>query len=240
MLEKIKQYRLGVAILALVLIALGLIINKLIAPTLAANLVQGSGRMDGDLINLNAKYAGRITTLNIQEGQKIALNQTVAVLSSEEYEAQKTQIEAQIGARVQELNAKVTELEIASKTIPETLSKAKDNLSIKQHQRAELDKNIASQTSILAQDKHDFERMKNLFEQNLIEKRQVETAALKFQTSGDLLAGLHQKREQLSLAINVANSELIEATAHQKTLQAMQQGIEALKSSLKALEASKT
>jgi len=240
MLEKIKQYRLGVAILALVLIASGLIIHKLSAPKLAENLVQGSGRMDGDLINLNAKYAGRIAILNVHEGQKIALNQTIAVLSSEEYEAQKAQIEAQIEARTQELNAKVTELEIASKTIPETLSKAKDNLAIKHHQREELDKNIASQTSILAQDKRDLERMKNLFEQNLIEKRQVETATLKHQTSQDLLAGLHQKREQLSLAMNVANSDLIDATAHQKTLHVMSQGLDALRSSLKALEASKT
>lgn len=240
MLEKIKQYRLGVAILVLVLIASGLIIHKLIAPKLAANLVQGSGRMDGDLINLNAKYAGRIATLNIQEGQHVELGQNIAVLASEEYEAQKAQIEAQMSARTQELNAKETELEIASKTIPETLSKAKDNLAIKHHQREELDKNIASQTSILAQDKRDLERMKNLFEQNLIEKRQVETATLKHQTSNDLLAGLHQKREQLSLAINVANSDLIDATAHQKTLHVMSQGLEALRSSLKALEASKT
>ena len=240
MLEKIKQYRLGVAILVLVLIASGLIVNKLIAPKLAENLVQGSGRMDGDLVNLNAKYAGRIATLSIQEGQRVEIGQSIAVLASHEYEAQKAQIEAQINARAQELSAKETELDIATKTIPETLSKAKANVSIKQHQRDELDKNIASQTSVLAQDKRDLERMKNLFAQNLIEKRQVETSALKHQTSGDFLSSLHQKREQLSLAINVANSELIEATAHQKTLQAMSQGVEAIKSSLKALEASKT
>ncbi|WP_084218451.1 HlyD family secretion protein [Sulfurospirillum arsenophilum] len=240
MLEKIKQYRLGVAILALVLIASGLIVNKLIAPKLAENLVQGSGRMDGDLVNLNAKYAGRIAALNIHEGQHVSVGQSIAVLASPEYEAQKAQIEAQINARAQELSAKETELEIASKTIPETLSKAKANFSIKQHQRDELDKNIASQTSVLAQDKRDLERMKNLYDQNLIEKRQVETAALKHQTSGNFLSSLHQKREQLSLAINVANSELIEATAHQKTLHVMSQGLEALRSSLKALEASKT
>lgn len=240
MLEKIKQYRLGVAILALVLMASGLIVNKLIAPKLAENLVQGSGRMDGDLVNLNAKYAGRIAALNIHEGQHVSVGQSIAVLASPEYEAQKAQIEAQISARAQELSAKETELEIATKTIPETLSKAKANVSIKQHQREELDKNIASQTSVLAQDKRDLERMKNLYEQNLIEKRQVEVAALKQQTSGDFLSSLHQKREQLSLAINVANSELIEATAHQKTLHVMSQGLEALRSSLKALEASKT
>ena len=92
MLEQIKQYRLGVAILALVVIALGLIVNKLSAPTLAANLVQGSGRMDGDLINLNAKYAGRIASLNIEEGQRVSVGQGIAVLSSDEYEAQKLQV----------------------------------------------------------------------------------------------------------------------------------------------------
>ena len=240
MLEKIKQYRLGVAILALVLIASGLIVNKLSAPKLAENLVQGSGRMDGDLVNLNAKYAGRIATLNIHEGEHVSIGQSIAVLASPEYEAQKEQIQAQINARAQERSAKETELEIAQKSIPESLAKAKANLSIKQYQREELGKNIASQTSVLAQDKRDLERTKNLYEQNLIEKRQVEVAALKHQTSGDFLSSLHQKREQLSLAINVANSELIEATAHQKTLQAMSQGVEAIKSSLKALEASKT
>lgn len=240
MLEKIKQYRLGFAILALVIVASVLIINKLSAPKLASNLVQGSGRMDGDLINLNAKYAGRISELSIQEGEKVIIGQKIATLSSHEYEAQKAQIEAQISARAQELSAKETELEIASQTIPETLSKAKANLAIKKHQREELDKNIASQTSILAQDKRDLERMKNLFEQNLIEKRQVETATLKHQTSNDLLAGLHQKREQLTLAISVSESELIEAMAHQKTLQSLTKGIEAIKASLKALEASKT
>lgn len=240
MLEKIKQYRLGFAILALVIVASVLIINKLSAPKLASNLVQGSGRMDGDLINLNAKYAGRISELSIQEGEKVIIGQKIATLSSHEYEAQKAQIEAQISARAQELSAKETELEIASQTIPETLSKAKANLAIKKHQREELDKNIASQTSILAQDKRDLERMKNLFEQNLIEKRQVETATLKHQTSNDLLAGLHQKREQLTLAIGVSESELIEAMAHQKTLQSLTKGIEAIKASLKALEASKT
>lgn len=240
MLEKIKQYRLGFAILALVIVASVLIINKLSAPKLASNLVQGSGRMDGDLINLNAKYAGRISELSIQEGEKVIIGQKIATLSSHEYEAQKAQIEAQISARAQELSAKETELEIASQTIPETLSKAKANLAIKKHQREELDKNIASQTSILAQDKRDLERMKNLFEQNLIEKRQVETATLKHQTSNDLLAGLHQKREQLTLAIGVSESELVEAMAHQKTLQSLTKGIEAIKASLKALEASKT
>ena len=239
MVEKLKQYRLGLVILALVLTASVLIINKLNAPKLASNLVQGSGRMDGDLINLNAKYAGRIGVLAVEEGARVKEGESIATLTSHEYMAQKEQIEAQISAKKQELSAKEMELSIASKTIPEALIKAQANHSIKKSQREELGKSIASQKSVVEQDKRDLERMKNLYAQNLIEKRQVEVASLKHQTSSDFLAGLHQKREQLNLGIAVAKSDQIEANAHQQTLNVMQKGIEALESSLKAMEASK-
>lgn len=239
MLEKIKQFRLGLLIVVLLVIATTLIVNKLNTPTLASNLVQGSGRMDGDLINLNAKYTGRISTLTIEEGQRVHVGESIAILASHEYSAQKEQIEAQIAARKQELSAQAMELEIAQKIIPETLIKAKANLSITQYQREELDKSIASQQSVVAQDKRDLDRMQNLYQQNLIEKRQVETATLKHQTSSDFLAGLHQKRKQLSLSITVAQSNQIEAVASQQKINVMQKGMEALTSSLHALEASK-
>lgn len=240
MFEKMKQYRLGLAILALVLMAGGLILNKLATQKLASNLVQGSGRMDGDLINLNVKYAGRISQIMIQEGQKIAKGDVIALLKSDEYDAQKAQIEAQIMARLNELQAKELELEIAHKTIPETLSKATSNLSIKEHQKKELASSIASQKSVVEQDKRDSERMQNLYDQHLIEKRQVELASLKLKTSNDALSALMQKEAQIHLAIHVAKSEVIEAREHQKNIQILTKGVEALRATLKALEASKT
>ncbi len=239
MLEKIKQSKLGLFILVLVLAAGWFIYTKLNAPQLASNLVQGSGRMDGDLINLNAKYAGRIATLPIQDGQGIKKGELIAKLESKEYEAQIEQINAQINAKNQELKAKEIEIEISQKQIPESLKKAEANLRIKSHQRDELDKNIAAQTNNVTQDIRDFERYKNLYEQNLIEKRQVELSELKYKTSNEQLLALKQKREQMNNAISVANSETVEAKAHQMTLSAMQQGIEAIKSSIVALEASK-
>lgn len=239
MIEKVKKYGLGVAILCLVIISGVLIYQKLHVERLADNLVQGSGRIDGDLINLNAKYAGRIEALSVHEGQDVAINETIATLFSHEYLAQKEQIEAQLRGKQQELNAKITEFEIAKKTIPEILAKAKANIAIKQHQREELDKSIASQKSVVAQDKRDLERMTNLYNTQLIEKRLLETATLKRDTSNDFLAGMIQKREQLTLGIEIANSDQIEASANQEKISALQSGIEALGSSLQALEASK-
>lgn len=167
MLEKIKQYRLGFMILLLILIATAFIVNKLLSPTLASNLIQGSGRMDGDLINLNVKYAGRIESLSIEEGQTIALGDKIATLASAEYQAQKAQIEAQIDAKKQELSAKTLEYEMAQKTVPQALIKANANLSITQQQQDELSRSIASQQSVSKQDQHDYERMQNLFNQHL-------------------------------------------------------------------------
>ncbi len=240
MLEKIKQYRLGLMILILILIATAFIVNKLSTPTLASNLVQGSGRMDGDLINLNAKYAGRIESLSIEEGQSIALGDKIATLASAEYQAQKAQIEAQIDAKKQELSAKTFEYEIAQKTVPQSLIKAKANLSITEQQQEELSRSIASQQSVAKQDQHDYERMQNLYNQHLIEKRQVEMAALKSQTSQDALAALLHKKEQLAQANTIARSNVKDATSNQDTLLVMKKGIEALASALQALEASKT
>lgn len=240
MLEKIKQYRLGLMILILILIATAFIVNKLSTPTLASNLVQGSGRMDGDLINLNAKYAGRIESLSIEEGQSIALGDKIAMLASAEYQAQKAQIEAQIDAKKQELSAKTFEYEIAQKTVPQSLIKAKANLSITEQQQEELSRSIASQQSVAKQDQHDYERMQNLYNQHLIEKRQVEMAALKSQTSQDALAALLHKKEQLAQANTIARSNVKDATSNQDTLLVMKKGIEALASALQALEASKT
>jgi len=240
MLEYIKQYRLGFVILALILIAIAFIVNKLLTPTLAPNLIQGSGRMDGDLINLNAKYAGRIESLPIVEGQKIALGDKIATLASAEYQAQKAQIKAKIKAKKQELSAKTFEYEMAQKTVPQSLIKANANLSISEQQQDELSRSIASQQSVTKQDQHDYERMQSLFNQHLIEKRQVEMASLKAQTSHDTLAALLHKKEQLVQARTIAQSNVKDAISTQDALLIMKKGIESLASSLQALEASQT
>ncbi|PMP88803.1 MAG: secretion protein HlyD, partial [Desulfurella sp.] len=43
---------------------------------LPENLVAATGKIDGDLINLNAKYPGRIKAIFVSDGQPIKKNQT--------------------------------------------------------------------------------------------------------------------------------------------------------------------
>ncbi|HZF70186.1 HlyD family secretion protein [Sulfuricurvum sp.] len=240
MLQIAKKYWLGVAAAVLFGIAAVLIYLKLHTKELPENLVQGSGRIDGDLINMNAKYPGRIAKMDIYEGEAIQKGAVIAIIDSAEQKAQKAQIDAQIEALIQQLAAREIELSIAEKSLPESLVKAKANSSIKKSQQDELDAMINTQKSVVSQDQRDSERLNNLFSNRLIEKHQLEMVMLKLQGDKDQLSSLMDKREQLSKAIDISQSDQVEASAAQQKIAALREGIKASESGIKALKASQT
>ena len=237
MLQIAKKYWLVAAIAALFSIATVLIYLKLHTKELPDNLVQGSGRIDGDLINMNAKYPGRIAKMDISEGETVLKGSIIAIIDSEEQKAQKAQIDAQIDVQTQQLAAREIEFSIAQKSIPESLVKAKANRSIKNAQRDELDKMINTQKNVVAQDQQDSERLNNLFSSRLIEKHQLEMVILKLQSDKDQLSSLMDKREQLNRAIDITQSDQVEASAAQQKIAALREEIKASKSGIKALKA---
>ena len=116
----------GIMLAVLVSIA-GMMIWRTLHPkTLPENLVEGTGRIDGDLTNLNTKYPGRVKKIFVEDGMVVKKGMVVAVLGSKEQEAQKAQIEAQIQAQKEMLEAKKSEARIADETIPLALKKAKE------------------------------------------------------------------------------------------------------------------
>ncbi|MDY6822068.1 MAG: efflux RND transporter periplasmic adaptor subunit [Deferribacterota bacterium] len=56
-------------------------------PEIPKNLVVGTGRIDGDLIFLNAKYAGRVEFITVNDGDRIKKGEIVAKLKSDEFMA---------------------------------------------------------------------------------------------------------------------------------------------------------
>lgn len=240
MLQIAKKYWLGVAAAVLFSIAAVLIYLKLHTKELPENLVQGSGRIDGDLINMNAKYPGRIAKMDIYEGEAIQKGAVIAIIDSAEQKAQKAQIDAQVEAQTQQLAAREIELSIAEKSLPESLVKAKANSSIKKSQLDELDAMINTQKSVVSQDQRDSDRLNNLFSNRLIEKHQLEMVMLKLQSDKNQLSSLRDKREQLSKAIDISQSDQVEASAAQQKIAALREGIKASKSGIKALKASQT
>lgn len=233
-----QKYWLGAAVAALFCVAAVLIYMKLHTKELPDNLVQGTGRIDGDLINVNAKYPGRIASIKISEGEALKKNSLIAIIESAEQKAQKEQIDAQIEAQTQQLAARKIELLMAQKTLPESLVKAKANSVITNAQRDELDQMIDAEKNIVSQDERDVGRMQNLYDNRLIEKHQLEMATLKFQSSRDQLSSLMHKRLQLDQVIGISLSDQVEASAAQQKIAALREGIKASESGIKALKAS--
>lgn len=238
MIEIAKKYWLGVGVAVLFAMAAVSIYLKLHTKVLPDNLVQGSGRIDGDLINVNVKYPGRIAKVEVSEGDPIAKGSVIALIDGAEQKAQKAQIDAQIEAQKQQLDAQKIELTIALKSIPQSLVKAKANSSIKKSQLDELDKMINAQKSLVDQDSRDNERLKNLFNDRLIEKHRLEISVLKLQSDQDQLSSLMDKREQLKRAIEITQSDQIEASAAQEKIGVLRERIKATESGIKALIAS--
>jgi HlyD family secretion protein len=76
------------------------LIDRLRGATLPEGIVKTNGRIEATQVDVSAKYAGRLATLTVNEGDEVTAGQVVARISSPEYEAQLR------GARVQVLRAK--------------------------------------------------------------------------------------------------------------------------------------
>ncbi len=234
-----KKYFLGFFILLLLIASSFMIYNKLNPKKLPPNLIEGVGRIDGDLINLNSKYPGRIEKINIEDGKKIKNGEIIAKISSKEYEAKKRGILATIEAKKSELKAKEIELKITKEKLPENVKKAMEAIKAQKASLNELLKKIDSLNKIVEQDKKDFDRLKNLYSQNLIDKHSLEKSHLKLQIDQNRLKSLYDKKTQIISALNSSKSTLNQAKSTLKKIEALKYAIEGLKNFINALYAQK-
>ncbi len=235
----LKKYWLAFLIGFLFIVASFLIYKKLSTKQLPPNLVAGVGRIDGDLIALSSKYPGKIIKLYVSEGNPVRKNQIIAVLESREYKAQLQGVISQIKAKEKELKAKKIELEILKGTLPEDVKKAQNSVIAGKSLLMELDKNIDSLKKIVDQDERDYERLKALYEKNLIPKKRYEEIRLKLEVDKNKLSSLIEKRKQIVSEINTAKSTLRQAETVLKKIEAFEKGISALESGINALRAKK-
>ena len=238
-MQIIKKYWIGFIAAVMIIVAAAIIYMKLHPKTLPGNLVEGTGRIDGDLTNLNTKYPGRVEKITVDDGTIVKRGMIVAILGSKEYAAQKTQIEAQISAQKKTLEAKKIEEEISRTTIPAGLKKAQEQLKSTQTQLKVLEENIKTQLKVLVQAKKDHERSVFLYKNKAIDPHAFELSKLKVDTEKDKYDALLLKRDEVKAAIAVAQSAVEEAQALQKKILSIESSIEALRESIRALEASK-
>ena len=243
-MEIIKKYWLGFALLILIAISSLMIYQKLHKKTLPPNLIEGVGRIDGDVINLNTKYPGRVIKITVDKGDRVKKGEVVAVLESLEFKAKKEAILAQIKAKERELLAKEEDFEILKKSLPIQAKKAKFALKANEAKLNALDRKIDSLKELVEQDRRDLKRIENLYKKHLTYKEALEKANLKYKSDLNSLKALKSQREELFRAFLISKENLKEALISLKkidsaklSLNALKEAILALKASLKEVEA---
>jgi HlyD family secretion protein len=72
------------------------LIDKLRGVDMPAGVVKTNGRIEATQVDIAAKYPGRLESVMVEEGDEVGAGQTIAVISSPEYEAQLRGAQAQV------------------------------------------------------------------------------------------------------------------------------------------------
>ena len=236
---KFKNY-IMIGVLALLgSVALFFIYHKLNPKALPENLIESAGRIDGDLILLNAKYPGRIEEIRVEDGSRINRGDIVARLGSREMQARVARAAAEQQALQRALNAGRKELEMLEQTLPNSVKKAYKAYTIAQAQIAELTAGIESLKLTVAQDEKDYRRFQTMYDAKLIEKHKVELAKLRYESSRKQLHALQQKRGQAQESAKIASLNTKDAKTALLKIAIYREKLKADEERLKAAQAAR-
>ncbi|MCK9505641.1 MAG: HlyD family efflux transporter periplasmic adaptor subunit [Porticoccaceae bacterium] len=84
------------ALLAFIAVVAAFVWQHYLSPDLDQGLVSGNGRVEATEIDIAAKHAGRIRDILVREGDFVTTGQVLAVMDTENLEAQLRQAEAQL------------------------------------------------------------------------------------------------------------------------------------------------
>jgi len=208
-----SHYRPFVIAGILLLLAAAAIVNALFHRTLPENLIAQAGRIDGDLIVLNAKYPGRLLRLDVDEGDLVEANATVALLDGSETEAKIRAAEANINVLKSRLEADRLAYDIAKASLPSQYRSAVENIEVAEAALSAADEQIQRQTLVVEQQRKDLERSESLLEQKLIKPHDVELGRLSLESETQVLKTLQQQKRQASQRVLIAKEQTKSAKA---------------------------
>ena len=233
----IKKYGIYGLVFFLLITASIMIYIKLNPKELAKNIISATGNMDADLIVLNTKYAGRIKSVNIEDGQKISVGETIATIKSDEFQEQLKGLKQSVASAKNKLKAMQEKLKLVQLTVPLNIKKAKKAVTIATFQEQEIKDSIKILKDVVVQNEKDYFRAKTLYAKNLIAQQKMEYAHLTLSTSKDKLSASINKQNQAKKGVEIAQNNYALAKASKKNILALQANVLAAKNSIKALEA---
>ena len=115
--SKTKRY-VVLGVVALLLVAGGLIALRFVHRGLPEGLIQANGRIEGDRVSVASKFPGRIARLLVREGDSVTNGQVLALLEDTQLQAKVSQARAAVMALAAQLKAAQTSLEVMKLDVP--------------------------------------------------------------------------------------------------------------------------
>ena len=229
--EVINYFIIGI-IGVLIIIAGYFIYDKIVPKELPSNLIAGTGRIDGDLIFLNTKYAARVDEIFVNDGDRVHKGDIVASLASKEIEAKLEAVAEGINAAQKDKEAfrasiKTDEMELLllSEQLPKSVQKKKQkSLQLKASLRA-IEAQIVQLQLQLEQEAKDLNRSRYLFENKAISDQEFELVQLKKECTEQKLLTTTHKRNELKQMLKSASTDVEIATTNLKQINIKKQGI---------------
>lgn len=210
-----KRRVLLIAFLILVLAAAGglLYVRFLQREALPPGLIQANGRIEGDPVNLAAKYPGRIGRILVREGDPVRTGQVLVALDDAQVVAQVDQARQAVAASKAELVAGRRALRLLRREVPLAVDTARAGLA---QARAALDKAAAGE----AQAGREAQRARELAAKGFVNPQQAERAEL-------VLTSARQDRAAARQALAQAEQRLADARLGKERIAAKQAQVEA-------------
>jgi len=192
-----KQTVSTIALLVVAVLIVAVLLKQAFEESAPEGVLISSGRIEGRIVTVTPKIAGRVLQIDVDEGGSAAVDGVIAKLDDPALRARVLASEAQIEVLKYRLIATEQQLEVARKQVPLEVAQATEGLR-------EAEARLAQARASLAQAKRDEQRYSNLAADNLASDQDAESHRLKVveKESGVEVAeaGLARAEKQLALA----------------------------------------
>lgn len=232
-----KRYRPLIIAGILLLLAAAAIANALFKRELPDNLIAQVGRIDGDLVVINAKYPGRLLRLQADEGDRLEANATVALLDGRDVAAKLRAADANVKALQSRLFADELAYKIAKEALPSQYRSAVENIEVAEAARKAAEEQVRRQTLVVEQARRDYARTESLLEQKLVKAHDAELKRLAYESEQQVLKTLQQQERQAAQRIRIAKEQTTAAKADVTKIEMAAAQVEADKAGIEAARA---
>jgi HlyD family secretion protein len=197
-------------------------------PSVPANIIEVSGRIESDDASVAAKTGGRIKEITVREGDSVKAGQTIAVLDDDQLKAREEQAQAavlqaetritraeqQIAVLNEQLNQSRLGIDQARLDAQGRVSQAEAQVSQAESQIAQAEAQLAQAEVNLKQARYDEEKFTKLYRTGDVSEKQMKQAQTNAEAQAKVVLAQRKQVDATRGALNGARGSLTVARAN--------------------------